>query len=411
MSKGHISYNCPQCGGPAELDETHRVFRCSYCKTSLFLIPSDYLRYYIVPKNKIEGDIIYVPYWRLKGTAYSCVRSTVSKQLIERSYRAIDDAYLPLTLGYRTQTLDMRFISPEQENLLVKEKHLNRQYIYNVDEGDVFLPNMDPIYHRAFIGDCINIIYSPYLLRDNHLYDSVLNRKVEGFNEDSLASLTAMQRCKGWQVKFLPTLCPNCGWDLRGDGDTLVFPCTNCDSLWDISGGLPRRVSYYFMPSDRSDALYLPFWRLDVVFSNITIESYSDLFRIANLPKVHKKAWDEMKPYFWCPAFKVTPEVFLRLCKHLTLTEGGFDLKEHLDLGAVHSINLSYENAIEAVKITLANISSDRKNFYPRLQEIGVSIRDSAIVYIPFIASGSEFVNDRLRISIHKNTLKTGKRL
>ncbi len=79
--------------------------------------------------------------------------------------------------------------------------------------------------------------------------------------------------------------------------------------------------------------------------------------------------------------------------------------------GKAYNANLSLDNALESVKITLANVSSDRKNFYPRLKDIDVTLRDSAIVYLPFRISGSELIQEELRFSIHSNTLKTGKRL
>ncbi|MCX8069524.1 MAG: hypothetical protein N2738_03370, partial [Thermodesulfovibrionales bacterium] len=383
MSRWQIDQNCPQCGGPATIEETDRLFKCNYCKVSLFIIPKEHFKYYLIPKLPETEHTYYFPYWRLKGTAYTCSNSTVTKQIVERSYRAVDLNYIPFTLGYRTQTLKMRFVPTEHEGKFITHEELNRKYIFSIDEGDAFKTEMTPIYHRAFIGDSITIIYSPYQLKGDELYDAILNRKIELFDKSQIETLKNLRLSEGWQVKFLPTLCPNCGWDLSGQGDTVVFSCTNCDSLWDVTGSSLNKVNYLFCGEFHRGVKYLPFWRLDVDFNGLVLKSYSDLFKLANLPKVYKQKWNDIKAYFWAPAFKVTPEVFLRLTRQFTLTEETFKLEEINDyLNLVETINLSRVNALESVKITLANISSDRKNFYPKLKEIDVSLNEACIVYV-----------------------------
>lgn len=410
MSRLIIEQNCPQCGGSTTIEEAERLFKCDFCNVSLFIIPKDYLKYYLVPKSQETDNAYYFPYWRLKGIAYTCVNSTITKQIVERSYRAVNIDYIPFTLGYRAQTQKIRFVQHEHKGRFITHEKLNERYLFNIDEANVFNYELLNIAHRVFIGENVSIIYSPYYLKDGELFDAILDRKIPSSDSESLDTLIKLPLSEDWQIKFIPTVCPNCGWDLFGERDSVVFACKNCDTLWDITESSLIKTNYFFLPPIKKGLCYLPFWRLDANFVGLELNTYTDIFRLANLPKVHKPLWDNIKAYFWAPAFKVTPEAFLRLTRHLTLTEAVFNLEEHLDLKIVNNgINLSRSSAFNSVKITLANISSDRKNFYPRLKNIDVILKDASIVYIPFRALGNELINDRLNLSIHRNNLKTAK--
>lgn len=412
MSLWRIQQNCPQCGGPAFLQDTWRIFRCEFCGVKLFIIPKDYLRYYIKPPDDSPPNNIYIPYWRLKGTVFTCSGMKVQKRLIERSYLAINADYLPFTLGYRVQTLNLYFLHQGNDGIFIKNDVLNYKTIFNIDDGDVFMPSNEVLYHRSFIGETISVIYSPFYIEGDKLYDSVLKRKITSVDKNSEKSPIAMQRCDGWQVRFLPTICRKCGWDLQCEGDSIVLPCTNCSTLWDISHGEMSEVDCQVMISSEKTSIYLPFWRLEANFSGIQIDSYMDIAKIANLPRVFKKEWENSVPYFWCPAFKVTPDVFLRLTRQLTLYESISNIQHCNELStAFEPANLPLSSALESIKITIANISSDRKNFFPLLKQVVVHLKKSQMVYLPFISSGNELIQETLRFSIHKNTLKTGRML
>jgi hypothetical protein len=52
-----IEYQCPQCGAPAILTETDRLFTCQFCRVKSYLLPGDYFRYvlaYIVGRRSAE---------------------------------------------------------------------------------------------------------------------------------------------------------------------------------------------------------------------------------------------------------------------------------------------------------------------------------------------------------------------
>ena len=67
--------------------------------------------------------------------------------------------------------------------------------------------------------------------------------------------------------------------------------------------------------------MYLPFWRIKAGVSGIDLDSYADLVKIANLPKAMQENWNDVPFYFWAPAFKIRPKVFLRLANNVTLAQ------------------------------------------------------------------------------------------
>ncbi|HLA26741.1 MAG TPA: hypothetical protein VJZ49_02480, partial [Syntrophales bacterium] len=65
-----IDHQCPQCGAPVTLDEADRLLLCPFCRTKLYLFVSDHFRYFIPAPEARSRDIIYLPYWRLKGLSF-----------------------------------------------------------------------------------------------------------------------------------------------------------------------------------------------------------------------------------------------------------------------------------------------------------------------------------------------------
>jgi len=74
-----IDYQCPQCGAPAVLDETDRLFLCEYCRVKSYLITKDYFRYTLPSKAPENKKLLYFPYWRFKGMLFSCASDGVKQ--------------------------------------------------------------------------------------------------------------------------------------------------------------------------------------------------------------------------------------------------------------------------------------------------------------------------------------------
>ncbi len=72
-----IEHECPQCGGPVTLEETDRLFSCAYCRVRLYLLSRDYFRYSLPASESFSRDILFVPYWRFKGTVFFCTANGI----------------------------------------------------------------------------------------------------------------------------------------------------------------------------------------------------------------------------------------------------------------------------------------------------------------------------------------------
>ncbi|RME62869.1 MAG: hypothetical protein D6778_10460, partial [Nitrospirae bacterium] len=62
-----VFLECPQCGGPVELEETDRLFRCSFCRVKLQITAPGPPRYWLKPRDEPFSELIFLPYWRFKG--------------------------------------------------------------------------------------------------------------------------------------------------------------------------------------------------------------------------------------------------------------------------------------------------------------------------------------------------------
>lgn len=65
----------------------------------------------------------------------------------------------------------------------------------------------------------------------------------------------------------------------------------------------------------------IPFWRIKAEIAPIAMASYADLVRMGNLPKAVRKEWETKDLYFWTPAFKIRPKIFLRLNTQLAIAQ------------------------------------------------------------------------------------------
>ena len=73
--------------------------------------------------------------------------------------------------------------------------------------------------------------YLNLLEMKDKLYDAVINEPAKFQPEEFDVNLSEGKPSE-WRLKFLPTLCPNCAWDLEGDRDSVVLICRNCSTAW-----------------------------------------------------------------------------------------------------------------------------------------------------------------------------------
>ena len=110
-STWEIEHPCPQCGAPVTLEETDRLFLCGYCRNKLYLLPRGYFSYYLPSSPSYTEEILYVPYWRFKGLVFLCQDHDIISKVKDLTWLASSHRFLPWNLGFRPQTLKLRFLS------------------------------------------------------------------------------------------------------------------------------------------------------------------------------------------------------------------------------------------------------------------------------------------------------------
>jgi len=65
----------------------------------------------------------------------------------------------------------------------------------------------------------ISLIYSPLLLYGNKLYDGILGKHLLTTEGDFIEKLLSQTNAPKTGIKFIPTLCPYCGWQMEGKKD------------------------------------------------------------------------------------------------------------------------------------------------------------------------------------------------
>jgi len=340
---------------------------------------------------------------------FSCVDNGIRKRFIDVSHQALGSLHFPISLGFRSQTQKLAFLSSDVDGRFLKPV-INFKNVMDIfkDRFNQGLPK--PIFHQAHIGETYSLIYSPFYLEDK-LVDAILNEPVRtDLPDDFDISNFAGGRPK-WSIHFIPNLCPSCGWDLEGKRDSIVLCCKNCRTAWRAVKKELKKLTVAHVPSDDSHVTYMPFWRIKADVSGIRLRSYADLIKVANLPKVAQEGWDRIRFHFWCPAFKVRPQNFLQIAGSMTVSQTLKKLKPEMPEGTRHPANLPIQEAVESLKINLANFMRPRDKMTELIADIDIVPETYLLAYIPFIEDHHEFIQPDINLAINKNMLGLAKNL
>ena len=341
---------------------------------------------------------------------FSCVPAGVRQRFVDVSHQAANTELFPHSLGFRSQTLKLQFVSPDSEGrFLPAEQTLNAVMGIFKDRFRRRLPQ--PVYHQEHIGENISMIYAPYYAQGS-LYDAVLNEETgrqapAGFNE-TVAGCPRLE----WRLRFLATLCPGCGWDLEGETDSLVLLCRNCHSAWQPGRQRLHGVKFGHIAAEKQEnVIFLPFWRIRADVADLDLETYYDLAKTANLPKVPKKEWRQIPFRFWSPGFKIRPQTYLPLATKMTLAHPPDFVADQLPEGELYPVTLPLESAAGSLKITLANFIKPRKTYFPRLPDLSGTVAGFRLIYVPFVRRHHDLTQPQFQFTILTNQLKLAKTL
>lgn len=404
-----IEHQCPQCGAPAVLSESDRLFSCEYCRVRSYLLSGKYFRYLFPHKAEPQQDIIYFPYWRFKGMVFTCTLSGVTHRFVDASHQAFPSSLFPVSVGLRSQALKLRFAVKEIPGAYIRPT-LSMDHTMTLIEERMDLDRRDTVLYRAYIGENLSLIYAPFYMKEK-LHDAILNTPL-AVNADGAALAGLPVEKPSWRVTFVPTLCPACGWDLNGDKDSLALGCGNCQTVWQTTPKGLLNLKFGRIPGKTEDTVYLPFWRIRTELSGIQIDSYADLVRQANLPKVVQPHMHEIPFYFWVQAFKIRPRAFLQVARHITLSQ---PLQTHVEtlpsFEKMHPVTLPVTEAVESLKLLLAEMVRPAKKVIPKLPEIRIKPIRFKLVYVPFEVGHHEYIQPDVPLTINKNMLALAKNL
>jgi hypothetical protein len=267
-----------------------------------------------------------------------------------------------------------------------------------------------PILHQAHVGESVSLLYTPFLVTDR-IYDAIVKAPVSTGPGSAADFLSLPGGAPKGRIRFLSTLCPQCGWDLEGDPDTMVLPCRNCQTAWYPTGGKFRRLSVDCQPGGDEKSVYLPFWRFRAEVAGIELDCYADLIRAANLPKAPRPAHREIPFRFWIPAFKIRPGLLIRLAENFTLAQPRFESKTRLPGKAHQAVTLPVNEATEVLKTVLAGFVKPRQRLEELIPDIQVTAKRFKLVYLPFEERRTEYVHNGYNIAFNKNCLSHSRNL
>lgn len=393
------------------LEETERIFTCAWCRVKLCLGHRGPLECVIPPPAPPGGEILYVPYWRLKGMVFSCLSSgAIEAGAVDLSHLAIAAPFLPWSLGIQPQLARLRLLSPSIGGSFLAPSVTIEQALagYEATLRQLGVPPWAaPVRHRAWIGEQVSLLYYPLVRKDGHIVDLLQNRPLAPADRWESAG-SAVQKPES-RVRFFAAACPECGWDLEGDRDTLVLTCSNCERAWQRGREGLEDIDAYVLPdASKEQQVGLPFWRIRVSATGIALDSFADYARFCNLPRAVTPAMEETPFCFWVPAFKTHADLYLRLIRRLTLFQWQGELGRRLGPLKCHPVTLPAEEGVESLKTALAELAADKRDVLPKLGQIGIAMKEAILVYVPFRERGGELIQPQIPLGIQRKALQYG---
>lgn len=409
-----IELQCPQCSGPVTLEETDRILSCGYCRVRLLLSFQGPPHYCLTTSDLPTEDLLFVPYWRFRGMVFSASGLEIRHRVADTSLLAVDAPGLPPSLGFRPQVLKLKPPAPKTSHRFLRPQHsfdqarrggCREQPSPNLEEQGG-PSGRGPF--EALIGETTQMIFAPVMTGSDGVWDAILGRPLPGTDSQSLDRME-YDPSPGKAIRFLPMLCPTCGWDLAGDKDTLAPVCRNCHTLWDSGTERLNSLPFGVHANGGGGDIYLPFWKLRAVTRHIQVDTLGDLVRLANLPKILPRGLHERKVEYYVAAFKVHPQLFLRLARTFTLKQPDEPLVEELPKAPLHPVTLPLSEAVEALPVLIGSLAVPRKNYLPMLPDLRFKLVGSRLVYLPFLLKGGELIQPDTGMSLSRNALGMGR--
>ena len=411
-----VQQNCPSCGAAIDLPEAERLVQCPFCGVRNYRISRGLSRFVLpdkAPEHISREDIYYAPYLRFKGSVFSCKGKEVQQRVVDITHLGVQSTSLPPTLGLRPQAMKVSLLGEENAGYFLRQSVKAAAILEKAAQLTVLdsEQNQEPFYHRAYIGETISYIYLPLYIHDNILYDAVTNSGLARSGPTIELEQKSRRFQQQWLPHFLATICPSCGGALDGERDSLILSCHNCGTFWEEAGGRFRSIPWQRVPSRHQEATYLPFWKIEVKVTGVVMANFGDFLRLTNQPLVVRPEYDHIPLCFWIPAFKIRPRIFLNLARSMTVAQKHLVAGEATMAGGLHPVTLPRTEAVQALKTVLAEAALNKRELLPLLPGISFHSQATDLVYLPFVPSGQDLVQEQTMFSVAGAVLRTGRSL
>ncbi len=465
-----VEVPCPQCSAPVLLEETDRILTCRYCRTRVALIPKDYFRYCILPRDPKSKQMFYVPYWRLRGLFFFNRNLHIENRMFDTSVLASPVPHMTYSLGVRCQTLTLKPVDPEMEGRFLQPKISKQRVIQKIEDMVNFskkiqnnlnsvsedVPSILPPWAifkkrelsfnifkveitdfplksrngkrniknahqdtstikkeenfsdnlKEFIGETISMIYFPIYLKNNHLYDGVLKNPISSHpvTENDLRPL--IQDDMQWKLDSIPLNCPECGWELPGERDSIFFYCQYCSTGWLLYKDQFRKCSVGIVESNKEISIYMPFWKMVVEAKGLIEKRYTDQIKRNFRIQSDVTKLTSTTTTFWSPAFKLAPEAFINTARNVSTQDPKLKYREDILKLPLFPVTLPASEALESVRLIIAQLAESKENIFHLLPNLKIHPKQAMIVYLPFKIRGIELIQQELHLSFFHSAIR-----
>ena len=372
----------------------------------------------MAPHEELDSEIplIYLPYWRFKGVIYTCTPEGVSHRFTDISWLAVASPPkpVPFSLGFRSQALTLTRVSVRTRGDFVRPRGFRQSF----PRDKTGKHTREDSCFQEEIGEAVSLIFAPFFWQGGQIFDAVLNRSLgnDGQRDDEWGENgqaeghgdgpAPKELCRPEkETRILPGICPDCGWDLEGQSDSLVLVCRNCHTLWQPRDHSLGKIRFGSARPDHPDQVLIPFWRIEAGARGLALSSVGTLRSLANLPVIPSQTPTESPPAFWAPAFKIRPKIFLRISRQLTLAQPQPNLEKKIRPQTHLPITLPAGEAVQSIRVTLASLARPLKEHFTGIAGARISARAATLVYLPFEPQAHEYVNAGANLAINKNVL------
>ncbi|MFN3534090.1 MAG: hypothetical protein ACK4WB_01730 [Desulfatiglandales bacterium] len=152
--------------------------------------------------------------------------------------------------------------------------------------------------------------------------------------------------------------------------------------------------------------VYIPFWASMSEIEGLSLKSYADLIRFSNLPKAILLGMEGRDIYFWAPALRMDPNLYLRLSRVVTIAQPLQFVSKDLIRIRHLPITVHPTQALESLRALIWSLAPQRNEMGRIIQGLRMGVKETCLDLIPFSETKIEFSSGLLMTSFLKNALR-----